>query len=73
MANYTSGRHKFARGPVTDELGKKLVAMIKGSSGKEELLAEDVIELIAVARNDNDGFRAANRAADELSKAYKAE
>ena len=35
MANYTSGRHKFARGPVTDQVKAKLVAMIKAAEERE--------------------------------------
>lgn len=70
MASYTTGRHKFARGPVTDEIKVKLLQMIKASSGKEELLAEDIIEAIAVARNDPEGFRAANRLLEQLQAAY---
>lgn len=34
MANYTSGRHTFARGPVTDQVKGKLVTMIKAAEGK---------------------------------------
>ncbi len=71
MASYTTGRHKFARGPITDEIKVKLLQMIKASSGKEELLAEDIIETIAVARNDPEGFRAANRLLEQLQVAYR--
>lgn len=70
MANYTSGRHKFSRGPVTDQIKGKLVAMIKAAEGKEDLLAEDIIEAIAVARNDKDGFRAVGRLLAELANEY---
>ncbi|MDY6929540.1 MAG: hypothetical protein SWN10_20860 [Pseudomonadota bacterium] len=72
MANYTSGRHKFARGPVTDQVKRKLVTMIKAAEGKEDLLAEDIIEAIAVARNDRDGFRAVDRLLADLAKEYAA-
>ena len=73
MANYTSGRHTFARGPVTDQVKGKLVTMIKAAEGKEDLLAEDIIEAIAVARNDRDGFRAVDRLLADLAKEYAAE
>lgn len=72
MANYTSGRHTFARGPVTDQVKGKLVTMIKAAEGKEDL-AEDIIEAIAVARNDRDGFRAVDRLLADLAKEYAAE
>lgn len=72
MANYTSGRHTFARGPVSEQVKVKLVGMIKASGGKEDLLAEDIIEVIAVARNDRDGFRAVDRLLADLAKEYVA-
>lgn len=73
MADHTLGRHKFARGPVTDQVKTKLVAMIKAAEGKEELLAEDIIEAIAVGRNDRDGFRAVERLLADLATEYAAE
>lgn len=71
MANYTSERHRFARGPITDNIRVRLVNMIKRSKGKEELLAEDIIEAMAVARNDNDGFKAAERLIKTLESDYQ--
>ena len=62
-------RHKYARGAVTEEIKPKLVAMIERSNGKIELLAEDLIELMAIANSDN-GFRAVNKTLDELFEAY---
>jgi hypothetical protein len=63
-------RHKYARGSVTEETKQKLVAMIERRNGKIELLAEDLIELMAVARRNKNGFRAVNKALDELFEAY---
>lgn len=73
MASYTSGRHKFARGPVTDKIKEKLITMIKASVGSnnEGLLADDIIELIAVARSDKEGFRAVNKLLDTFIEKYK--
>lgn len=71
MASYTTGRHKYARGPVTEEIKAKLLEMLAGCEGKEELMAEDIIEMVAVARNDPEGFRAANRMLDKLMTEYR--
>ncbi|NNB34056.1 hypothetical protein [Pseudomonas fragi] len=59
-------RHRYARGPVTDQLKQKLLSRLKQDQGGADLLAEDIIELIAVARNDKDGFSAASRELDRL-------
>jgi len=59
-------RHRYARGPVTDQLKQKLLSRLKQDQGDADLLAEDIIELIAVARNDQDGFSAASRELDRL-------
>lgn len=59
-------RHRYARGPVTGELKQKLLSRLKQYQGDADLLAEDIIELIAVARDDQDGFRAASRELDRL-------
>ncbi|MFL1449394.1 hypothetical protein ACI77O_13435 [Pseudomonas tritici] len=59
-------RHRYTRGPVTDQLKQKLLSRIKQDNGDADLLAEDIIELIAVARNDQDGFSAASLELDRL-------
>ncbi|MDH4602477.1 hypothetical protein [Pseudomonas syringae] len=59
-------RHRYARGPVTDRLKQKLLLRLQQGLGDSDLLAEDIIELIAVARNDQDGFRAATQELDRL-------
>lgn len=59
-------RHLCARGPVTDQLKQKVLALIERDQGDADLLAEDIIELIAVARTDKDGFSSASRALDRL-------
>ena len=61
-----NSRHRNARGPVTDQLKQKLLSRLKQFQGDADLLAEDIIELIAVARNDQDGFSAASRELDRL-------
>lgn len=53
-------RHRYARGPATDQLKQKLLLRLKQDQGNADLLAEDIIELIAVARNDQNGFSAAS-------------
>lgn len=58
-------RHRYARGPVTNQLKQKLLSRLKQDQG-DDLLAEDIIELIAVARNDQDSFSAASRELDRL-------
>tara|TARA_B100000408_G_scaffold94849_1_gene72983 strand:+ start:403 stop:567 length:165 start_codon:yes stop_codon:yes gene_type:complete len=45
---------------------KKLIVRLQNDEDLE-LLADDIIEVIAVARNDPDGFRAANRELDRLA------
>ena len=66
MASHTTGRHRYARGPVTEDMKKKLIVRLQNDEDLE-LLADDIIEGIAVARNDPDGFRAANRELDRLA------
>ena len=66
MASYTSGRHRYARGPVSEAVKQKLMTRLQNDQNLE-LLAEDIIEVIAVARNDPDGFRAASRELDRLA------
>lgn len=66
MASYTTGRHRYARAAVTDEVKRKLIDRLHQEQDLD-LLAEDIIEVIAVARNDPDGFRAANRELDRLA------
>ncbi|WP_340621920.1 hypothetical protein [Xenorhabdus siamensis] len=66
----TTNRYQFARGPITQEVKEKLIGMINNSSEKHELLAEDIIEIISVARYDPDGFRAVNKSLDSLKGAY---
>lgn len=61
-----STRYRYARGPVTDQLKQKLLLRLNQNQGDADLLAEDIIELMAVARNDKDGFRAASRELDRL-------
>ncbi|MCF5382039.1 hypothetical protein GIW05_00695 [Pseudomonas syringae] len=61
-----SERHRYARGPVTDQLKQKLLCRLKQGQGDTDLLAEDIIELIAVARNGQDGFSSASRELDRL-------
>ena len=61
-----NSRHRNARGPVTDQLKQKLLSRLKQFQGDADLLAEDIIELIAVARNDQDGFSAVSRELDRL-------
>nr|WP_192963408.1 hypothetical protein [Pseudomonas fluorescens]CEK42233.1 hypothetical protein PQBR57_0280 [Pseudomonas fluorescens SBW25] len=58
--------HRYARGPVTDQFKKKLLLRLKQAQGDSNLVAEDIIELIAVARNDHDGFSAASLELDRL-------
>lgn len=53
MANYTTGRHRYARGPVTDSVKLKLIERLQAEQDLG-LLAEDIIEMIAVGRNDPD-------------------
>lgn len=59
-------RHRYARGPVTDQFKQKLLLRLQQDQGNADLLAEDILELIAVARNDKDGFRAASWELDRL-------
>lgn len=66
MASHTTGRHRYARASVTDEVKKKLMARLQNDQDLE-LLADDLIEVMAVVRNDPDGFRAANRELDRLA------
>ncbi|WP_267400692.1 hypothetical protein [Pseudomonas sp. GM_Psu_2] len=61
-----STRHRYAHGPVTEQLKQKLLLRLQQDQGNADLLAEDILELIAVARNDKDGFRAASRELDRL-------
>lgn len=70
MANYTTGRHRYARGPVTDSVKLKLIERLQAEQDLG-LLAEDIIEMIAVGRNDPDGFRAVNRELDRLANFNK--
>lgn len=63
---FPSGRHRYARASVTEELKGKLIDRLQQEQNLE-LLADDLIEVIAVARNDPDGFRAANRELDRLA------
>ena len=65
MASHTTGRHRYARGPVTEDMKKKLIVRLQNDEDLE-LLADDIIEVIAVTRNDPDGFRAGNRELDRL-------
>jgi hypothetical protein len=73
MTSDINERYKFARGSVTDEIKEKLITMIKASVGsnKENLLSEDIIELIAVARSEKEGFRAVNKLLDTFIEEYK--
>lgn len=66
MASYTTGRHRYARGPVSEDVKKKLMDRLQNDQDFE-LFAEDIIEVMGVARNDPDGFRAANRELDRLA------
>ncbi|MGP9797008.1 hypothetical protein ACT3UJ_06585 [Halomonas sp. 86] len=66
MVSHTNGRHRYARGPVAEDVKKKLIARLQNDQDFDQL-AEDIIEVIAVARNDPDGFRAANRELDRLA------
>ncbi|PHM51276.1 hypothetical protein [Xenorhabdus sp. KK7.4] len=66
----TTNRYQFSRGPITQEIKTKLIKMIENSSGKHEILAEDIIEIVSVARNDPDGFRAVNKLLDRLKEEY---
>lgn len=69
----STGRHRFARGPVTEEVKQKLIAWIRAAqSDNVELLAEDIIEVIAAARNEQGGFRAALHEIERLA-AFDAE
>ncbi|WP_340617394.1 hypothetical protein [Xenorhabdus entomophaga] len=70
LKGLNNNRYQFARSSVTQETKEKLIHMIKKCSGKHELLAEDIIELILVARNDPDGFRAVSKLLDNLKDAY---
>lgn len=59
-------RHRYARGHATEQLKQKLLLRLKQDQGGADLLAEDIIELIAVARNDQEGFIAASLELDRL-------
>lgn len=59
-------RHRYARGPATDLLKQKLLSRLNQAQSSMDLLAEDIIELISVARNDQEGYSAANRELDRL-------
>lgn len=59
-------RHRYASGPATELLKQKLLLRIKQDQGDANLLAEDIIELIAIARNDHGGFSAATLELDRL-------
>lgn len=72
MANKASARQKYARGPVTDRVQAKLVRMMKASEGIETLVAEDIVEAMAIGRNDPEGFRAVDQFLSELSEKYDA-
>lgn len=61
-----SGRHRYARTTVTNEIKKKLVSRFSQEKDME-LLAEDIIEVIAVANNDPDTFYAAAQELDRLA------
>lgn len=60
--------HQLARGPATEQLKQKLLSRIEQDEGGADLLAEDIIELIAVARNDTDGFKAAARELERMMR-----
>ena len=66
MASYTTGRHRYARASVTEEVKVKLMTRLQNDQDLE-LLADDIIEVMAVARNDPDGLRAASRELDRLA------
>lgn len=70
IPEYITQRHKYARGQVTEDVKAKLLHMIKCSRGREELLAEDIIEAIAEARNSSDGFRAVSDLLCRLGSDY---
>ncbi len=66
VASSTTGRHRYARASVTDEVKMKLMTRLQNDQDLE-LLADDIIEVMAVARNDPDGFRAASCEFDRLA------
>lgn len=59
-----TNRYRYARGPVCNRIKEKLLVRMK--QGSAESVADDILELIAVARNDPEGFRAAERELDRL-------
>lgn len=58
-------RYKYARGPVCTEIKQKLVEHLQTQTDLDTI-AEDIIELIAVGRNDREGFRAVSAELDRL-------
>ncbi len=72
MANIASARQKYARGPVTDRVQAKLVRMMKHLRALRTLVAEDIVEAMAIGRNDPEGFRAVDQFLSELSEKYDA-
>jgi hypothetical protein len=46
--------------------------MMKASEGIETLVAEDIVEAMAIGRNDPEGFRAVDQFLSELSEKYDA-
>ncbi len=70
---YDPDRHKWGRSAITDEIRDKIIIMIEASVslGKVDLLAEDLLEIMADARNLPDGFIAANQHLGLLIKDYR--
>ena len=40
MASHTTGRHRYARGPVTEDMKKKLIVRLQNDEDLEPLLRE---------------------------------
>lgn len=63
-------RNRYTGGPDTEQLKQKLLLGLKQYQGDTDLLAEDMVELIAVARNEQNGFSAASSDLDRLHGFY---
>ncbi len=67
---YSASRYKYARCPGSDRINKMLIKMIQASVGKEELLANDIIELMALMRFGTNGFQDAERLTEMFLNDY---
>ncbi|MEQ5394118.1 hypothetical protein ABN236_18795 [Proteus sp. fly-1013] len=67
--NYIEGlknnRYEFVRSPVSDEVREKLIILMQNENNRN-MLAEDIIEMILIARNSPDGLQAVNGYIDKI-------